>query len=333
MAARMDVSVILCTFNRCQRLAKALESVAASQVAGSISWEILVIDNNSNDQTRGAVERLSDRHPGRIHYVFERQQGKSYALNTGIREARGEILAFMDDDVEVDPLWLENLRNAMRDGKWSGVGGRILPEAEFTPPRWLETTRRYALAPLALFDLGLKAGELNEPPFGTNMAFRKEMFSKYGGFRTDLGPQPGSQIRSEDTEFGSRLLSGGERLWYEPSAIVYHPVSLERLQRRYFLVWWFDKARAEIREDGVPRDAKRFFAGIPLLLVRRLAGWSVRWICTFDPRRRFSNKLNVWRVAGAIAECRHQRRQGLRGATKEKPMMVHRSEIPHEEEG
>lgn len=328
----MDFSVILCTFNRCQRLATALESVAASQLAAA-SWEILVIDNNSNDQTREVVERLSGRYPGRIHYVFERQQGKSYALNTGIRAARGEILVFVDDDVEVDPMWLQTLSNSMRDRRLSGAGGRILPEPGFTPPRWLDTKRRYALAPLALFDPGLKAGELNEPPFGTNMAFRREMFFKYGGFRTDLGPQPGSQIRSEDTEFGVRLLSGGERLWYEPAAIVYHPVSPERLQRRYFLVWWFDKARADIREDGIPRDAKWFVAGIPLFLFFRLAGWSVQWICALDPRQRFSNKLNVWRVAGAMAECRRQRRQGLQGTTKETPIRIHRSEIPHQEEG
>ena len=72
------------------------------------------------------------------------------------------------------------------------------------------------------------------------------MFEKYGGFRTDLGPRPGSEIRSEDTEFGWRLLAAGERLRYEPSAVVYHSVSGESASdKQYFLAWWFDKARAE----------------------------------------------------------------------------------------
>ena len=64
--------------------------------------------------------------------------------------------------------------------------------------------------------------ELSQPPFGTNMAFQKKVFEKHGGFRLDLGPRPGSELRNEDTEFGRRLLAAGERLRYEPSATVYH---------------------------------------------------------------------------------------------------------------
>src|ERR1700723_3889418 len=99
----MQISVILCTYNRCQSLAKALESVAASQLPEAIEWEVLVIDKNSKDQTREAVQDFCRKYPGRSRYLFEQKQGKSNALNTGIREARGGILAFMDDDVIVHP--------------------------------------------------------------------------------------------------------------------------------------------------------------------------------------------------------------------------------------
>ena len=159
------------------------------------------------------------------------------------------------------------------------------------------------MAPLAVFDLGLEAGRLAEPPFGTNMAFRRNVFAKYGGFRTDLGPQPGSQIRNEDTEFGRRLLGAGEQLWYEPSAIVFHPVQQNRLRKQYYLDWWFDKARADILELGPPSHFKLYFGGIPLRLFRRLAVWTVRWILAVRPSRRFSNKLEVWALAGQIVEC------------------------------
>ena len=324
----MTITVILCTYNRCESLARALASVAVSQVPEDVRWEVLVVDNNSRDQTRAVVDEYLQLFPSRFRYTFEPRQGKSYALNTGVRESVSDVLAFMDDDVEVDSMWLQRLSNVMRDNRWAGAGGRIVPEAGFTPPRWLEMTHRYALAPLALFDLGPESREMAEPPFGTNMAFRREMFSRYGGFRTDLGPQPGSQIRSEDTEFGARLLSGGERLWYEPSAVVYHPVSQERLQRPYFLAWWFDKARADVREEGIPRNTKWHVAGVPLFLFRRLVGWLVRWMCAFDPGRRFSMKLNVWRVAGAIAEYRHQRGQDWRGSTEEIAIVTQPSEFP-----
>jgi glycosyltransferase involved in cell wall biosynthesis len=102
----MKITVILCTYNRCRSLAKALESVAAQTFSKSVEWEVVVVDNNSRDQTREVVAELNHRHPGRFRYLLEQRSGKSYALNAGITEARGDILAFMDDDVTVEPTWL-----------------------------------------------------------------------------------------------------------------------------------------------------------------------------------------------------------------------------------
>jgi glycosyltransferase involved in cell wall biosynthesis len=296
------ITVILCTYNRCRSLAKALESVALSSLPASVEWEVLVIDNNSKDETRSVVERYCQRYPARFRFIFQPRQGKSYALNTGIREARGDVLAFMDDDVEVDPHWLRNLTDPLNDRKWAGAGGRILPEVGFTPPNWMETNDRYALGPLAIFDLGLVASELGEAPFGTNMAFRKEMFLKHGDFRTDLGPQPGSEIRSEDAEFGERLLMKGERFWYEPSAVVYHAIPPERVKKTYFLAWWFDKARADVRQYGTQGNQEWRVCGIPLYLLRRLVVWTVRWMVSADAARRFYNKVQVWKVVGTMTE-------------------------------
>jgi len=183
------------------------------------------------------------------------------------------------------------------------VGGRILPERSFTPPAWLSLKNKYALAPLAMFDIGTQPGQMSEAPFGTNMAFRREVFEKIGGFRTDLGPRPGSETRSEDTEFGYRALGAGQRLWYEPSAIVYHSLPPQRLQKRYFLAWWYDKARADIRAFGVPQGLKFYVAGVPLLYFRGLVNWTLQWMTAINPARRFSCKLKVWTKVGEIAEC------------------------------
>jgi len=256
LEVRMEISVILCTYNRCQSLAKSLESLAATQMPESVSWEVLVVDNNSRDQTRAVVEDCSRRYPERFRYLFEPKQGKSHALNAGIQATKGEILAFVDDDVTVESTWLQNLTAPLRNGECAGVGGRILPEQNFSPPHWLPVQDRYALAPLALFDLGTEGGPLTEPPFGTNMAFQRKAFEKYGGFRTDLGPQPGNEIRSEDSEYGHRLLAAGEQLRYEPSAIVYHSVPPDRIQKPYHLAWRFDKGRSEIRQFGIPSETR-----------------------------------------------------------------------------
>ena len=157
---------------------------------------------------------------------------------------------------------------------------------------------------LALFDLGDEAGELRQAPFGTNMAFQRKMFEKHGNFRTDMGPCPGSEIRNEDTEFGRRLLAAGERLRYEPSAIVHHAVPEKRLGRAYFLAFWFDHGRASAREWrkrpdilGVPREC--FWI---LKLGATLTGRVLRWMLTLNPQRRFYHKGLVWMTVGNIVE-------------------------------
>src|SRR5712691_696604 len=116
----MYISLILCTHNRCESLARGLNSAAALTLPDSVPWEVLVVDNNSNDQTRKVVEEFCHQNPGRFRYLFEPQPGLSYARNAGIREARGDIIAFMDDDVIVEPTWLQNLTANMRNCEWAG---------------------------------------------------------------------------------------------------------------------------------------------------------------------------------------------------------------------
>ena len=263
------------------------------------------MDNNSTDQTREVIDEFSRRHPGRFRYLFEARQGKSHALNSGIREARGELLAFMDDDVTVEPAWLRNLIGPLVGGKWAGVGGRILPAQDFTPPSWLLLKGPMSTAGmLALFDMGDSPNELQQPPFGTNMAFRRSVFGKYGGFRTDMGPCPGSEMRNEDTEFGRRLLAAGERLRYEPAAVVFHAVPENRLKKPYFLAFWFDYGRAAIREKKKGPDifgvSREYFTMLKIgaQLVRK----ALRWMLTLNSQRRFYRKGFVWMLAGEIAE-------------------------------
>jgi glycosyltransferase involved in cell wall biosynthesis len=250
-----------------------LASAACLVLPDNVGWEVLVVDNDSSDETREIVDGFRDRYPGRFRYLFEPRHGKSHAANRGIQEAEGDVLAFIDDDVTVEPSWLHNLTASLHDGPWAGAGGRILPRQHFSPPSWIPMNDRYALAPLAIFNPDLAAGPLAEPPYGANMAFQRRVFEKYGGFRTDLGPEPGADHpqKSEDSEFGHRLLAAGEHLRYEPSATVYHGVPEHRIQRRYFLDWWFDKGRADIRAFGIPADAKWLIAGIPLQKTRRQA--------------------------------------------------------------
>jgi len=310
------ISVILCTFNRCGLLREALKSIMSSVLSPPFPWEIVVVDNNSTDQTRDLVEDLSHHYDGRLRYVFEPRQGKSHALNTGVREAAGDILAFVDDDVVVDSAWLSNLTQPLRGGEWAGAGGRIFPAETFSPPPWLSVNGPYSLAWMvyAHFDLGDEPRQLDCAPFGTNMAFQKAMFDRYGGFRVDLGPTNNRDIPrfNEDTEFGRRLIAAGEHLRYEPSAIVYHRIPTERIDQTFLLNHWFDLGRASICEagkrppiGGIPR----YYFSIPKGVLTMLSG-TLRWLRAAEPQQRFFLKGRVWFSAGATVQLW---RHALRG--------------------
>jgi glycosyltransferase involved in cell wall biosynthesis len=287
-----------------------VESVAVQTLPQSVDWEILVVDNNSSDQTRQVVEDLRQRHPDRIRYLLEPRQGVSHARNAGIQEARGDILAFIDDDETAGSGWLQNLTSSLHNGDWAGAGGRVVPQWRCSRPRWLSSQNSFLSGPLAAFDVGPE-GELIEPPFGANMAFRKDIFERYGGFRTDLGRVGKSLLSSEDTEFGRRLIAAGERLRWEPSAITYHPVEEDRVRKEYFQEWWFNKGRSDIRELGIQPKCKRFL-GIPLRLLRDTAVEVARWTVSFEASQRFICWLKVWAYAGEAYEAYHQSRDAKR---------------------
>jgi glucosyl-dolichyl phosphate glucuronosyltransferase len=298
----VKISVILCTRNRCAGLGKALDGVAASQLPDCLEWEVLVVDNDSTDRTREVVEEFCRRHPEHFRYLFEPHPGKAYALNTGVQQAQGEILAFVDDDVTVEPTWLYNLTSSLQDGNCSGTGGRILPETPIPPAKWFSLDGD-AMGPLVIFDQGDLAGPLFNAPYGTNMAFRKAMFEKYGPFRVDLSPLPGDAIKNEDVEFGLRLLGAGEPLRYEPSAVVYHWVKESRITKSYMRRWHFDKGRSDMRLFGARVAGRWSICGISLRMLRRPIRWSVQSVLTVDPRKRFACTLKVCRAAGEIVEC------------------------------
>jgi glucosyl-dolichyl phosphate glucuronosyltransferase len=314
--AGLDITVILCTYNRAESLALTLESLAASQLPLSLTWEVLVVDNNSTDQTREVIENFSRCHPGKFRYLLEPTPGKSHALNTGIANARGEVLAFVDDDVTTDPEWLQNLTANVRAGQCAGAAGRVLPAQQFASPSWLSFSDPLANQhrggfrwdPLGVlcahFDLGDQPAILdaNHPPYGANMAIRKSSLQKYGGFRLDLGPRPGSQIRNEDVELGRRLMNAGEVLRYEPSAVVYHPVPQARITKDFFLSWWFDFGRASILEAGaqpdvwrIPRDYLSGMKRILEILMLIVQGLTAR-----REYKRFSCKCMIWKEAGML---------------------------------
>jgi glycosyltransferase involved in cell wall biosynthesis len=304
-SAQLDITTILCAWNGAETLATTLQSLAGSRLPDGLAWEVLVVHNNANNKARDVVEKFCRQYPQRFRHLFEPTTGKSHALNSGIANARGEILAFVDEGLTVEPRWLQNLTAELGNGETIGAGGRVLPEPSFTPPSWLSWQQwKHCGGVLgAHFDLGDQPFDLDRPPHGANMAFRKSAFEKYGGFRLDLGPNPDGQVRNEVAEFGRRLLAAGERLRYEPMAVAYHSVPEATLSQQFFLSWWFDYGRASMRESVRPPNSSFPYDSVRLLWrAVAIPIMGLPWILAIRPHKRFFHKCMVWRQAGMLTE-------------------------------
>jgi glucosyl-dolichyl phosphate glucuronosyltransferase len=296
------ISVIICTYDRSESLRGTFDSLQKMRGVDDIPWETVVVDNNCHDKTAEIVKEYQRRSTFPLRYVRETQQGLSYARNRGIAAARGDVLAFIDDDVTVDADWLAHLRTAYDRFDCIGVGGRIVPVWTAARPSWLKEDGPYAvMQAIVSFDHGKQPHRLNTPPFGANMSFRRSAFADYGLFRTDLGRRGAELFGGEDTEFGRRLLRHGESLVYDPAVIVYHSVADERLTVAYFRRWYFYYGRTSVRLARAEPGPTPIH--LPRRLLRALAATVWQYLCSGDRQRRFHSMLHVCLVLGRIREA------------------------------
>lgn len=230
------ISVIIATYNRCESLKDTLESLLNQECDGRLVYEILVADNNSKDRTKQVVESYKGKFNGKLSYLFESRQGKCYALNRGIKEAKGEIVAFTDDDVIVDKRWLIEIKNTFKNSKIGIVGGLINPIWLSERPHWL-SEKFYGMLSIQNYGDGpFIATSDAQLPSGANFAFRKNLFYKYGLF-------DGKMKFAHDTEICLRFLRKGIQLGYNPQIVVYHKVIPSRLKKKYLYQWFYRRGK------------------------------------------------------------------------------------------
>jgi|SRR6267154_2068911 len=301
----MDLTVIICTWNRGKSLAVVLESLAASVVPERLQWEVLVVDNNSKDDTRTLCESFIARYPKRFRYLFHGTQGKTYALNAGIREAHSEYLALTDDDLTVDPHWVAEIYETFQRYDCAAIGGKIVPVWSCKQPSWIVFEGPYrhpAYGGIVNFDKGDSPLKLTATAIGANMGLRKSVYEKHGPYRTDLN-RINDLLGGEDTEYCRRIMRAGETLMYAPTAIVYHPVEHYRTTRKYFRSMAFHYGRWSILVEGVPDGAKCFF-GVPRYLFSIGLWFFGKWIFSRGEQRRSFYKLELFQTFGKMVESR-----------------------------
>jgi glycosyltransferase involved in cell wall biosynthesis len=216
-----------------------------TQAANQEQLEVLVIDDGSKGDVAAAVDAVTGPIPMRC--LRQPPGGLNVARNRGVAETSGEIIAFLDDDTLVAPVWARAVIAAFARTGCAGLGGRVQLRFEGgVEPTWLARPQRNYLAELDLGPrpLWLESGPV---PVGANCAVRRSEFERVSGFRDGLDRLGNSLISNGDTEFFRRLRARGGRLRYEPVAEVVHQVPAERLTRDFF----YARARAQGISDAL----------------------------------------------------------------------------------
>jgi glycosyltransferase involved in cell wall biosynthesis len=249
----MFISVVICTRNRADSLRKALESLFCASSLEASDWEVLVVDNNSGDHTSDICREFQQRLPGHFRFLTERKPGKSLALNTAIAGAKGDILAFTDDDVLCAPDYIQGIRTVFTTYLADAAQGRVLLDCEGGWPAWLDST----YASMANFkDFGDEVIDLDGTLCGANMIVRAEVFRKIGCFAPELGP--GGIGVYEDTEISIRMREAGCRMIYAPQILVRHQWQRSRLTKSFLRNRSFGQGRMFAYWDALPVSISRF---------------------------------------------------------------------------
>jgi GT2 family glycosyltransferase len=225
------ITVIIPTKNRCELIRELLNSLENMRGLTRVQPKIIVGDNASTDSTWKMLETRKANFPTELIPLSVSSPGKSAVLNQAIRRSKGDVLAFLDDDVTVDPSWLEEIEGFFHRNPTHCVGqGRIRTELGDSPdPEIRRLLQRYRTIPQLEFSSDI--GDLHSLN-GANIAIRRTVFERVGYFDERLGP--GASGTSEDVEIAQRIRRAGMKIAYMPRAIVYHRVDRERLTEQYF---------------------------------------------------------------------------------------------------
>jgi glycosyltransferase involved in cell wall biosynthesis len=252
-----EITSIICTHNRCDRLPGAVESLVSQDLPGE-AYEVLVVDNGSTDDTREICSDLVSRHEN-VRYVYEDSLGLSYARNRGVAEAGGTYVAFLDDDARARADWLSAILRVFRevDPRPGCVSGKILPEWEVDPPEWMNDRLK---GQLALQDWGDRSHFIGENEWfaGASLAYEKETLLSAGAFDPDLGRIGDNLLSMEEDLLRCRIESAGKRYFYDPGIVARHFIKKERLKKEWFeeRAYWngFSNAVLDRKMSGTGRS-------------------------------------------------------------------------------
>ena len=233
MSYPYKVSAVICSYNRARFIIDAVESLFQQDYEKK-DMEVIVVDNNSTDGTLELLAQYQKEHPDyNFRFVTEPQQGVAFSRNRCAREAKGEIVAYLDDDSKAQPGWLQFITEFFDQHPDAySVGGKITPYFLTGIPDWYS---KYFFGLVGRFDQGNEIKRLTGQryPCGANMAFRKIVFDEIGYFNTALGRSGKGLLANEEKDIYMRILAAGKKVYYLPQVEVLHAVEANKFDKDY----------------------------------------------------------------------------------------------------
>ncbi len=293
---RLSISILIPTYNRAVMLKKTLQSISRIDSLTSHDAEVIVVDNNSPDNTLKTVQQLAKAYPVPLRCVRETTQGLNFGRNRGAKEAHGEHLAYLDDDIQVEATWLNSYCEAVNEFDADCVVGPVTPSFMKPPPSYL--TERVIASLSSLYsrhgdEVFLIPAESSHQVPGCNFAVRREAIETLKGFHPKLDRSGTAMLAGGDTEFGLRLRKSGKRVVYHPGCGIQHIIPPAKFDQTYLRRRWSGLGATErILHTMHPwfacdRPRRNHLRG--MVLAAR------RWVTADDNAIRFQRELEVRR--------------------------------------
>ncbi len=296
----LTIDVVVPTYNRSALLKKTIHSLLEARVPRGLEPRIVVVDNNSVDDTQDIVRQFG----GDVVSVRATKQGISSARNAGIAAGRSDVIGFVDDDEEVDAGWFETVHREFQDPLLDFIGGPCVPNWSVPAPIWLPQGYNGAIGWVtakarAPMDAAFP-GNLN----GGNAVLRRGVFERVGCYAPQLGRSGKGLLSEEDAEFYRRLMKHNVHGIHVPDLIIFHYVPESRLTRSYHRRWAYWRAVSQGYLDREIAQPVTYLCGVP----RHMIGTAAR--STFHmPRhllargkdgKAFACELTLWDLAGFV---------------------------------
>lgn len=298
----LTLDVVIPTYNRSCLLKKTLASIRNAIVPDHVSLGVIVVDNNSTDDTRAVVESEMPGFYGRLRYLKEMQQGRSFALNAGISSSGADLIGMIDDDEEIEANWIVEIARNFADPTLDFLGGPCLPSwGDLECPDWVPLSHGGLIGWIVQSDRDFAYGRDGHAYMvGGNAVIRRATLERVGLYHTGLGRTKTKVNGGEDLEMFGRLMAGNAKGRYSTRLIIHHHIPAARLNRTFF--------RRRSFWDGVSigflsrshRDPVPHIAGVPRHFIRVVSEGLLNRLSLrqSSPSERFAVELRFYELFG-----------------------------------